>query len=245
MATVTGPDVEVTHELAAQTYRETRERMIAVARAVGDERGRAEFCPACPEWSWADVMAHMAGVADDILNQNMEGVTTDPWTQAQIDKRASASMTEICDEWEAHGAELDPLIAMVGADIDPRFLFDQWTHEQDLRPATGEPGGQESWALSRILRFGLENVTERLDEQGAPAIELVIDGPGGSRWHGVGGVGEPAGSLHLSAFEFFRFASGRRSEAQARAYDWPGDPTPWLASMPIWGLADTDITDAQ
>lgn len=239
MASVTGPEVDATHALVAQTYRETRERSIAVGRAIGDDRGRSERTTACPEWSPADVLAHMAGVCDDILHGKLEGVTTDPWTKAQVDKRASMSMTEICDEWEASGPELDQLLEKVGADIDPRMLFDQWTHEQDLRAALGEPGGQESWAMRRVMPFVLENVTERLDADGVPTIALAV-----GDHDAIGGVGESVGTLTLSPFEIVRFVSGRRSESQALSYDWPADPAPYLASMPIWGLAQGDVTDA-
>ena len=68
-------------------YRELRERVTELLADRTDAE-LEQVAPATPAWRVRDVVAHMAGVCDDIMNGNMAGVATDAWTQAQVDKRA-------------------------------------------------------------------------------------------------------------------------------------------------------------
>jgi hypothetical protein len=40
----------------------------------------------------------------------MEGVTTEAWTQAQVDRHANDSLMSIVDAWEATGLTIDPTL---------------------------------------------------------------------------------------------------------------------------------------
>ena len=50
---------------------------------------------------------------------------------------------------------------------------------------------------------------------------------------GSEGVGA---SLRVSRFELFRALSGRRSPAQIRAWDWTGEPDPYLSMFAPYGV---------
>jgi hypothetical protein len=52
----------------------------------------------------------------------------------------------------------------------------------------------------------------------------------------VTGEGEPAATVRASRFEFFRSLSGRRSPDQIRAYDWAGDPEPYIHYFYPYGV---------
>ena len=43
--------------------------------------------PATPSWRAHDILAHLVGVTDDVVHGRLEGIASDPWTQAQVDAR--------------------------------------------------------------------------------------------------------------------------------------------------------------
>ncbi len=48
------------------------------------------------------------------------------------------------------------------------------------------------------------------------------------------GEGAPTATLTLEPFEALRALTGRRSPDQMRAYQWDGDPEPWMDAF-TWG----------
>jgi hypothetical protein len=63
-----------------------------------------------------------------------------------------------------------------------------------------------------------------------PALELRYGGK--TR---LVGSGEPGVAVAGEKFELFRGLAGRRSRDQLKAYDWTGDPEPYLALIPAYG----------
>ena len=96
--------------------------------------------PATPLWSVRDNFAHMAGVAADVVGGDVEGVATDPWTQAQVDSAQTAPSQRSSTSWSNWVVPMDDLITAVGDAMDPRLFLDQWTHEQDIRATVAKPG---------------------------------------------------------------------------------------------------------
>jgi hypothetical protein len=43
--------------------------------------------PATPAWRVRDVVAHMVGVADDVVSGRLDGIASDPWTGGQVERR--------------------------------------------------------------------------------------------------------------------------------------------------------------
>ena len=203
------------HVADAELYREARTALVALARDQIDELDRQS--PATPAWRVRDVLAHVAGVCDDIVHGNMEGVATDAWTAAQVAKRRSWPTDEILVDWERNGEAVDALIAGLPAGRSGQLLFDTWTHEQDVRGALGIPGGRESAVLARTWEWATEVMDGRDQGERRAALGLVADGATREV-----GVGRAESFVHTSRFEFLRAMSGRRSVAQVSRWAWDG-----------------------
>ena len=55
--------------------------------------------PHCPKWTVKCVLSHMIGVPEDVLTGQMEGVTTEAWTQRQVDRHSDHSKTQLLAIW--------------------------------------------------------------------------------------------------------------------------------------------------
>ena len=67
----------------ARMYSDLRHRVVGVVQDA-DRPALDTMVPAAPEWRVRDVVAHLSGVCADIVNGNLDGVTTDPWTAVQV-----------------------------------------------------------------------------------------------------------------------------------------------------------------
>jgi len=221
----------------AELYREARTGLIALAREQLDELDRA--APATPFWRVRDVLAHVGGVSDDIAHGNLEGVASDPWTAAQVDKRRTWTAEEILADWERNGDAVDALLDGPPTGPSGQLLFDTWTHEQDIRGALGIPGGRESDVFARTWEWATEVMDGRDQGEQRAALALVADGV--TREVGVAPVTR---SVHASRFELLRAMSGRRSTAQVSSWQWDGaaDPARILLA-PFFQPAPVDLQE--
>ena len=208
-------------------YTALRQRVIdLVERATPDElEARA---PATPEWRLRDILSHIVGVPADVLAGRMDGVTTDAWTQAQVDARAHLSVEQILDEWRTTGPEIDQLIPSFGV-LAGQFLVDATTHEHDLRNGLGRADERDSDAVDLSFRWLGSRTGEIRAAAGVGACEIETDA-GAVTF----GAGEPTATASTTRFEFFRAATGRRSLSQIEAWGWSGDARPELVVMPIF-----------
>jgi len=202
-------------------YRDTRLRIRDVAAAAGDG---ATAVPACPAWTVRDVVAHLAGVCDDILAGNLEGAGTDPWTLAHVAPRADRSLADVLEEWDDLGRRVEALLGPGGAPA--QLVFDEVTHEHDLRAALGCPGAREDVAVDVALGFAVPAMSASVGQADLPAIRARC---GADEW--ILGSGEPEVTLTAAAFDLLRSLSGRRTAEQIKGLDWSADPTPWLPAF--------------
>ena len=217
-------------------YRDLRER---VTDLLGDraESELEQIAPATPVWRVRDVVSHMAGVCDDITNRNMDGVATDAWTQAQVDKRADWRFSKILDDWTEHAAAIEPQMNGFGQPIG-QMVFDAWTHEQDMRGALGVVGGRDSTAMEISWAWFVE--ANRAMAASEPGALRLITETGETHL----GDGEPIGTVRTSRFEFLRAATGRRSRAQLGRFDSDGVPFDGVLFISdIFRPADRDIVE--
>src|SRR3954464_2381193 len=121
-----------------EEYAALRGRVRDVLGTTSPERLDA-IAPATPKWRVRDVLAHMVGVVDDASNQRLDGVTTEPWTQAQVDARAGATVDDMLDEWDRIAPGFEAVLTQMPARITGQVLFDAVTHEHDIRNAVGAP----------------------------------------------------------------------------------------------------------
>ena len=87
----------------ARLYRETRERLTALVAGL-DEVELGAPVPACPGWSVADVIGHLAALAEDALAGRLTGPPSEEETAIQVDRFRGMPMAQTLADW----AELAP-----------------------------------------------------------------------------------------------------------------------------------------
>lgn len=185
--------------------------------------------PACAPWTVTELLAHLVGLAADIVADNLAGWSLEEWTAAQVDQRAGRTVPELLDEWnellpQACARYDDP----VGSGLDPLFtkmaLGDLLAHEADLLEAIGDPRPVDplDWALVGAYRREMLDVL--IAVAGLPALRVRT--PEGDDWT-VGGP-EPAGEVTADRRDLWRSLMGRRPKSFVRSFAWTVDPDPYL-----------------
>lgn len=187
-------------------------------------------CPATPEWTVHDVLAHLRGITEDVRTGNLDGVTTDPWTDAQVQRHRDTTMSDLLAGWAADAPLVEAVLSAPGGEAVQRAVFDVHAHEADLRGALGMPGVLPddfgAWAAPLFAKSFITIA----GEQGLPAVQIVTH-----EGDHIGSADAPT-VLRVSRFELFRSQLGRRSAAQVAAYDWGAtDPSPYLGHYFTFG----------
>jgi hypothetical protein len=189
--------------------------------------------PCTPSWTVRDVLSHVAGIPDDALNGRLDGVTTDPWTAAQVERNRGLTVDDLIGRWREQTDPFAEAIDAIGQHLPP---FDCHTHEHDVRHALGRPGNREN-AVVELAARGL------IEEFELPLVVELVDGTTLSS--DVAGVA-PVVLSGVSPFEVFRSRVGRRSRAQVDAYDWTADADAVDAVIERWfrfGPSEVDIVE--
>lgn len=173
-------------------YLEFRHRVVSLIREIPESQATLSV-PLCPDWEVSSVISHMVGVPEDILAGRMEGVTTDAWTQAQVDRHEGESLSQLADALLATAVEFDVVLPHIPSPTNSQMVMDAVTHEHDLRHAVGRAGAQDSLAVNVALGWLLNMV-----EGKAPGLaqELLDSG--------------------VSHYELMRGLTGRRSVDQMK-----------------------------
>ena len=229
----------------AATYTAGRQRISDLVRDL-DEGTAAMPVPTCPEWSVKDVVAHCVGVCADVLAGNIEGVATDPWTEAQVAARRDKSLAEILDEWAEVAPQVEPLAVFFPGRVPTQWIVDVTSHEHDLRHALRQPGAQDTDAVSMAVEFMIGGLATSVAAHGLPPLEiragdtsLVVGGEGETDLNAVlmgaeppiGGDRVPEATVEASEFDLFRALTGRRSVDQVRNFKWTGDAERYLPAF--------------
>jgi uncharacterized protein (TIGR03083 family) len=214
-------------------YLAAKERVVALVRDL-DDHELATPVPACPGWTIHDVIAHLAGVTTDIGNGVLPTAGAgDAGPAAQVLERRDRPLDDLLAEWDRGASTLVDAIAAGSA----AFAFDVVTHEQDVRGAVKRPGARDE-SVEVLLGGAFGVLTRNVGAAGLPAIRVDT----GAESH-VAGEGEPVVHLAVDRYELTRGAAGRRSERQLRAWDWTGDPEPYLGLLTFLPMAESDISD--
>jgi uncharacterized protein (TIGR03083 family) len=241
----------------AGAYLETKEHLVPILLELTPGQLETKV-PFSPEWSVRDVVAHMASeahalVGEDIpegmffLDEKRRGERTtviNAWNAGQLERRRFLSLDEILEEWDRdiplmlEALRGERAFASPYPGQDYVAVVDLAMHSQDIRNLVGRPGDRESAGVGFALpSFGFV-LGQRIAEVGLPALELRYDGK--SR---VLGNGEPGAAVTASRYELVRALANRRSTAQIRAYEWAGDPEPYLPIIPAYNARDDDIVE--
>jgi uncharacterized protein (TIGR03083 family) len=202
----------------AEIYVTCRTRLVELAPTLSADQQAAALAPT-PPWTVVDGYRHLAGVCGDMLvgNRPQGGITDTAWTAKQLADRADQSLEQVCAEWAERAPELDGMVEAAGAAMG-FVALDAWTHEQDIRAASGVGAVHDDAALPGLLDLTMGNMDRFYAPQGGPPLRLVLDGEE-RRW----GDGEPTATLVATSYELMRMVFGRRSQAQVDGADWSGE----------------------
>ena len=233
----------------ADVFEELRRDVVSFVEALPEEDLQRRL-PAAPAWTVRDVIAHLTGDIDGInagdfpreffrsFGDEAAIATLNEWTQNHVESRKDLSLQDVLKEWDENAARVvsamrgdSPWPDDVPAFADRVLLTDLAVHQQDIFGAFGIERGRDA-APIRIANAGYITVMGmRLASAGLPPLSLDA----GDKAY-VAGDGEPGATVKASRFEFFRALSGRRSPEQIRAYEWDGDPEPYISYFYPYGM---------
>ena len=220
-------------------YSGTRDRMIAIARALAPEEAERAV-PLTPGWTIAEVVAHVCGLNADLAAGMREGLGTDERTAHQVATRSGSSVDEVCDEWLGHAGTVREVIDDDGF-LGLRLAADLVVHLHDVQHALGLPIEPDDEATNRGGRTYAARTPDRLVDPAG--VRLAIELADGSRFGPSPGSdpGLPSLTLRSTPYDFLRSVTGRRSRRQVGALDWSGDPGAVLDHFCPYGpLRSTD-----
>jgi uncharacterized protein (TIGR03083 family) len=171
-------------------YAALRVRVTELMQSLSLEQSKA-VVPHCPQWTVKDCLAHMVGVPEDVINGQMDGVATDAWTDRQVQRHTNDSVDDLLAVWETNAPVFAKILPNIPQPVLSQFMFDQTTHEHDIRTAVGQPGARDTLAVAVAEGF----IRNSLAQHSHAAVAQLA-------------------AHKLTGFEFLRSLSGRRSRAQ-------------------------------
>lgn len=214
----------------AELYLEAQQRFAAEARSLSTAELRLA-APACPGWDVHDLVAHVSGVADDLVHGRVEGAATDPWTARQVERGRGVATGELLDRWDGQAAQVAGMLDGFG---ERRPVIDTTTHLYDLRHAVGRPRPSRDPLVATLAAWLL----------GPTDLPVAVEVRTEDAVHRCGPADESAVRVETASFEVFRSRLGRRSRAQVAAWPWVGDPGPVLDQWFVFGPAAGDLVEA-
>ena len=178
----------------ASSYIELRGRVVTLLRTVA-QREAKEVVPTTPDWTFAELAAHIVGVPEDVLAGRLEGVGSDAWTAAQVDRHTGDTLVQLA-EFLVATSSIDAMLPSFPQQVLSQFVMDAVNHEQDMYLTLGRETARESDAVHAGLGFMLNAVHEYSPELATALSESL-----------------------LSPWELLRTLSGRRTAEQIRAID--------------------------
>lgn len=222
-----------------EAYDRVRHRISALVAAPGANADAA--VPACPSWTVGDVVAHLVGLAEDVVALNTARYAEQDWTAEHVARRHGAEMASMLEAWQAcmpqlRSAELPP-IGRAFKTVGRLIFIDAAVHEHDLRGALERPDPDDD-----VVEIGLRSSIDLLgrvlrraqDEGSVPALHVTATGL--DSWE-LGGGGD-AVRVAGAPFELWRGLTGRRTVGQVADLEWSADPSPF---MPYWPFGPLDF----
>ena len=181
-----------------EAYRQTRLSVVNFLSTT-PESSADLVVPACPNWTVQQTFSHLVGVPEDLLAGRRDGITSDAWTNAQVQRHAGESLAELRSALEATIASFDAMLPAIPPPSNSQLVMDAVTHELDLREALGVECEESSLPLS-VAKAWLLDLIDRRGPSASAAIE----------------------SANCSDLDLVRALTGRRSAAQMDDLGLPG-----------------------
>jgi uncharacterized protein (TIGR03083 family) len=154
-----------------EAYRHTRQSVLKLLERT-PESAATLVVPACPNWTVQQTFSHLVGVPEDLLAGRREGIASDAWTDAQVQRHAGESLAELRSALEATIPSFDAILPGIPRPSNSQLVMDALAHELDLREALDLECEESSLALS-VAKAWLLGLIERQDPSALPAIEAA------------------------------------------------------------------------
>lgn len=181
-----------------EAYRQTRQSALDLLEQT-PESSATLVVPACPDWTVQQTFSHLVGVPEDLLAGRREGITSDAWTDAQVQRHAGDSLEELRLALEATIAPFDAMLPAISSPSNSQLVMDALTHNIDLREALGVECEESSLPLS-VAKAWLLDLIERRGPSASAGVQ----------------------SATCSDLDLVRALTGRRSAAQMDDLGLPG-----------------------
>ena len=200
-------------------YDDLRARVTDLLQSISEEQAQTDV-PHCPQWTVKDCLAHMIGVPEDVISGQMDGVTTDTWTNRQVQRHAHDTVEDLLAIWESIAPVFATILPRIPQPVISQFMFDQTNHEHDIRAALKQPGGRDSAAVAAAEGFLRDSLSRNSDI----AIAQLAD-------------------HKMPSFQFLRSLSGRRSLSQISNSGLPSETVERFISTAPFHIPESDISD--
>ena len=199
--------------------------------------------PACPGWTVGDVLRHLVGVARDLADNEVDGYTSESWTERQLVGLAGKSVPDLLSLWDDAARRLPAALPVADVPAVVLALGDAIVHEADLASAIAPARRVPEADVLAAIKTGVSRWRPALAASPAPPLRIAVRGDR-DWWLGLD-RGDSV-TLDVQAYDLFRLLFGRRSRAEVGALGWSSDPTPYLdAGLPYpfkWSEASLDET---
>jgi len=101
-----------------------------------DDEQLATTVPATPVWTVHEVLAHLAGVASDMVTGRMDGAPGPAWTSRHVSERAQLPVADLLDELRSRQ---DAIVESVVDNPRPASVWNLAVHHADLHEALDLP----------------------------------------------------------------------------------------------------------
>ena len=233
----------------ADVFEELRRDVVSFVESL-PEADLQKRMPAAPKWTVRDVIAHLAGDADGVNSSDFpreffnsfgdeDAVRVlNEWTANHVTERKNLSLQEVLKEWDDSAAKIistmrgdGPMPEHVPPFADRVLLTDLAVHQQDIFGAFGIERARDAAPIRIAIAGYVAIMGMRLAAASLPPLRL--EAPDKTY---VTGEGNPGATVRNTRFEFFRALSGRRSPEQIKAWDWDGDPEPYISYFYPYGV---------
>ncbi len=207
-------------EVRIAEWRAAYERVRTLVAAT-DDATLEERVPACPGWTGRELLAHMVGLAADVVAGDEPVDHNEFWTQAQVDARAERSPGQLLEEWAVTGPRLVEWMRAHGT----RPLNDLVIHEQDLRGLLARPGGRDSRGFALVREVMTARVASKV--AGLPPLALVATDEDWV-WCSSGQAQDAPVRVEAPGFDLARSLVSRRTPQQLASWTVAGDVSAYL-----------------